>query len=90
MHSYGIKNEEIIILVTVLQQFSKDFTNIVAYPYGSYNLDTFAIMQNQRTESAVTTSAICVTFDNGNFDLGRVAVENVDGRAFVRELSGWK
>ena len=88
-HSYGIQNEEIKTSATVLQQFSKGFTNIVAYPYGNYNQDTIDIMQNQRIAAAVTTRAICVTGDGGNFQLGRVAVENVDGRAFVKQLSLW-
>ena len=90
LHSYSIQSEEIATSATVLQQFSKGFTNIVAYPYGNYNQDTFAVMQNQCIAAAVTTRAICVTSDNRNFDLGRFAVENVDGRAFIKQLCDWQ
>ena len=89
-HSHDIQNEEIKTSATVLQQFSKGFINVVAYPYGNYNQETIDIMQNQRIAAAVTTRAICVTSDSGNFELGRVAVENVDGRAFVKQLSLWQ
>lgn len=63
--------------------------NVAAFPYGSYNNSTIAVVRRQRLDAAFTTEADYVTKHTNKRCIGRFQVRNSNGKTFETQLQQW-
>ncbi len=64
-------------------------TQILAYPYGSYNADTVNAAIDRGFKFAFTTDEESVSNKTGPYRIGRFQVKNQDTNNFAESMERW-
>lgn len=88
-HSKEMQQGEINAGSNYLQKKLGKIPRTMAYPYGHYNEDTLAIVQDIKISAAFTTEEKLVVKQSNPCQLGRFQVKNWNGKAFENQLDLW-
>lgn len=72
-----------------LSRKDNNYSDTVAYPYGSYNEETIKIMRNEKFKAGFTTEEKVVNIKSNIYQLGRFQVKDWTGPEFKDQLNKW-
>lgn len=88
-HSKEMQYNEIAGNKKALEQVAKRDVSLIAYPYGVYNKETIEVCKELKLKAGFTTSGSAIFKTDNAFELGRMHVQNWNGREFEKKLVGW-
>jgi len=89
-HSQLFQTEELKENRRFLEEVTGKEVNLLAYPYGNYNEDTFYAAAALNFYAGFTTEARTINPDLHPYGLGRFQVKNLTGADFRDQLSKWE
>ena len=72
-----------------LEELGIKYSNVLAYPYGSYSDSTMGVARSCGLAAAFTTDPHAVNRRSNHYRLGRFLVPNISGDAFKKQLITW-
>ncbi|AQQ54708.1 polysaccharide deacetylase family protein [Planococcus lenghuensis] len=85
--SYEAQYAEISGATTALKSLTGKTTNVFAYPYGAYNADTIAVLDELGFEGAFTVAGGLSTSESERYEIPRIMILNGDTLDdFVRKI----
>ncbi|MFD2573305.1 polysaccharide deacetylase family protein [Spirosoma soli] len=88
-HSLHEQRVEVNSSRSFLEGLIQKPVSLFAYPYGSYNDTTVAILQKEHFEAAVTTNEGLITKRSQALELNRFQVNDWSGPVFDKQLAQW-
>lgn len=85
-HSLLVQQKEIIDCANHLNCKYKNFVNVIAYPFGSYNDTTLKVVKKQNILLGFTTHYELIDKHSKIHELGRLAVPNISGNDLYIQL----
>ena len=89
-HSRAYQANELKENKRFLEAITGQEVNLLAYPYGNYNEDTFYAAADLHFYAGFTTKAQTIKPDLHPYGLGRFQVKNLNGTAFRNQLAQWE
>ena len=89
-HNRAYQTSELLENQRFLKETTGQEVNLLAYPYGNYNEDTFYAAADLHFYAGFTTEAQTVKPDLHPYGLGRFQVKNMNGAEFQNQLLTWE
>jgi peptidoglycan/xylan/chitin deacetylase (PgdA/CDA1 family) len=88
-HNAGFQKKELCENRKFLQEITGQEINLLAYPYGNYNGETFQAASESGFYAAFTTDEKPLKSESKQYSLGRFQVKNLTGAEFKDQLKKW-
>lgn len=88
-HSKNVQSSEIALSKAYLEKNGLGPISTIAYPYGSYNEETIALVKENKIALGFTTSEEIITQDSLPLCLGRIQIPNCSGQLLKERLHNY-
>lgn len=89
MHSPEIQEREVLNNRQHLKEITGIESEIISFPYGSYNEDSIRLVKKHALRASFTSEKKLMTLHSDLYRAGRFTVKNWNGISFKKKLEGW-